>query len=168
MLVRVEQIVRADDRRIASDIALSDPAALEERDVADAVLAGEIEGGGEAVPAATDDDHVIGALRLRLAPCGLPAFVAGEAVPEHRPDRIFRHVPRRSPRWPSDSGGARRVKMYACQPPHWLSRARVYDRNIHDDRFHANSGLRLEQGEQPEEHRSARREPGGGRAGVSE
>ena len=92
LLVLVEQVVGADDRGVAPDIPLADPAALHHRDVADAVHLGEVEGGGEPMPAAADDDHVVGGLRLGLAPGRPPALVAGQTMAQHGEDGIFGHV----------------------------------------------------------------------------
>ncbi len=77
-----QQIVGADDGGVAPDIAGADIALLDHRDIGDAVLLGEIMGGGEPMPAAADDHHVVVRLRLRLAPDRLPVAVAGDRVGE--------------------------------------------------------------------------------------
>ncbi len=59
-----DAVVGADHRRVAARVAAADVAALEHRDVGDAVARGEVIGGGQPVPAAADDHHVVGALRL--------------------------------------------------------------------------------------------------------
>ena len=75
-LVPREQVVRPDDRRVAPRVARADVALLEDRHVADAVVFREVVRGGQPVPAAADDDHVIRGLRRRVAPRGGPASMA--------------------------------------------------------------------------------------------
>ena len=58
-LRRLPEIVGADDRRVAPGIAAAEPALVENRDVAHAVLRGQVIGGGEAMTAGADDDRVI-------------------------------------------------------------------------------------------------------------
>src|SRR2546427_6845946 len=65
--VRVE-IIRADGLSIAPGIAASDPAALQHDDILQTVPPGQIIGGGETVPATTDNRDVIPALRLGFLP----------------------------------------------------------------------------------------------------
>ena len=43
------------------------------------------------MPAAADDDHVIGRLRVGLAPGRLPVPVSGQRIPDERKGRIFPH-----------------------------------------------------------------------------
>ena len=64
----VPQVVRADDGGVAGGIAAADPAALEHGDVGDPVLAGQVVGGREAVPAPADHDDLVGGPRLGVAP----------------------------------------------------------------------------------------------------
>ena len=64
----VPQVVRADHRRVAGDVAAGEPAAFEHGDVRDPVQLGEVVGGREPVAAAADDHDVVGALRLRVPP----------------------------------------------------------------------------------------------------
>ena len=64
----VEEVVGADDRRVAAGVAAADPALLEHRDVREPVLGGEVIRRAEAMPAAADDDRVVGGLRLRAPP----------------------------------------------------------------------------------------------------
>ena len=59
----------------------AEPALLQHRDVADAVLLGEIVGRRQPVPAAADDHHVVGGLRLGVAPRRLPARLPRSAWP---------------------------------------------------------------------------------------
>jgi hypothetical protein len=58
--VAVNHIVGADERGIAADIAGADVVPLQHRHVGDAVVLGEIIGGGETVAAAADDDDIVG------------------------------------------------------------------------------------------------------------
>ncbi len=70
----VVQVVGADDRRVAAGIAAADPALLDDGDVCEPMLLGEIVGGRQPMPAAADDDGVVARLRsLRKAPGRLPA-----------------------------------------------------------------------------------------------
>ena len=64
----VPQVVRADDRGVAGHVPAGQPAALEHRHVGDAVVLGQVVRRGQAVPAATDDDHVVRTLRFGRAP----------------------------------------------------------------------------------------------------
>jgi hypothetical protein len=80
----VEQVVRADDRRVAAGVAAADPALLDDRDVREAVLGREVVRGAEPMPAAADDDGVIGRLRLRVPPLLAPAAVPRKAPPQER------------------------------------------------------------------------------------
>ena len=77
------EVVRADDRGVAPGIAAAEPALLQHRDIAEAVLLGEVIGGREAVPARADDDRVIGRLRLRVAPLLRPAGIVLERLQRH-------------------------------------------------------------------------------------
>ncbi len=83
-VVAGEQVVRADDGGVAADIAGAEPALLQHRDIADAVLAGEVVGGGEPVAAAADDDDVIVGLGLGLAPSRRPVPMAAQRVADER------------------------------------------------------------------------------------
>ena len=78
----VEQVVRADDGRVAAGVAAADPALLDDRDVGESVLGGEVIGRAEAVAAAADDDRVVRGLGLGLAPLLAPAPVPAEAAPQ--------------------------------------------------------------------------------------
>ena len=64
----VPEVVRANDRRVAHGVAVADPAALDDRDVRQAMILGEVVRGREAMQTATDDDGVIRRLRLRVPP----------------------------------------------------------------------------------------------------
>ena len=88
----VPEVVGADDRGVAAGVAAAEPALLEHRDVGDAVLLGEIVGGGQAVAAGADDDHLVARLRLRAAPGRCPVLVTGESVSREGPDGIALHA----------------------------------------------------------------------------
>src|SRR5229473_3497374 len=83
-----QQIVGADDRGVAPDIAAADPCLFKHRDVSDAVLPREIIGRRKTMTAAADDDHVIAVARFGVAPLRLPAPVAGESIDQQGCQRI--------------------------------------------------------------------------------
>ncbi len=83
-----QQVVGADDGGVAPDIAGAEIGLLDHGDIGDAVLLGEVIGGGETVPAAADDDNVVGLLGLGLAPQRLPAPIARESIGEQASNRI--------------------------------------------------------------------------------
>ena len=93
LAVPLEQVVGPHDRRVAPDVAAAEIPPLQHRDVGDPVVLREIVGRRQPVPAAADDDGVIGGLRLRVAPDRRPAPVAGQRIPNDRPGRIP-HGPR--------------------------------------------------------------------------
>src|SRR5450755_1976605 len=76
----IEQVIRADDRRVAARVAAADPALLEHGDVGQAMLLGQVIRRSEPVATAADDDRIVGWLRLRLAPLRLPAKLARQAA----------------------------------------------------------------------------------------
>ena len=84
-----QQIIGADDGRVASGIAGADPVLFQHGDIGDAVHLGEIMRGGEAVAAAADNDHVVGRFRRRIAPGRPPVLVTRQRVPGERPTRIM-------------------------------------------------------------------------------
>ncbi len=84
-----QQIVRADDRRVAADIAAADPAFFQHRDIGEAVLFGEIIGGRKTVAAAANDDGVVFRLGFGIAPRRRPALMAGERVFQQGQERIM-------------------------------------------------------------------------------
>ena len=77
------EIIGADDRGVAPGVAPAKPALLQDRDIGEAVLPGEVIGGREPVPARADDDRVIGRLRLRIAPLLGPAGIALKGLQRH-------------------------------------------------------------------------------------
>ena len=83
-----QQIVRADDRGVAADIAGAEIALLQHRDIADAVPAGEVMRRRQAMTAAADDDDVVFGLRRGIAPGRGPALVALQGLRQQREDGI--------------------------------------------------------------------------------
>ena len=77
------EVIGADDRGVAPGIAAAEPALLQDRDIGDAVLLGEVIGGREPVPARADDDGVIRSLRLGVAPLLRPAGIVLERLQRH-------------------------------------------------------------------------------------
>ena len=71
-----QKVIRPHNRGVAPDVAGAKVAFLQHRDVAQAVVLGEVIGGGKPMPATTDDDGVIARLRLGVAPDRAPAAVA--------------------------------------------------------------------------------------------
>jgi len=85
----LEEIVGADDGRIAPGIAAAEPALLDHRHVRDTVVFGEVIGGCQPVAAAADDDDIVSRLRLGIAPRARPAAVAARRVSQQGPDRVL-------------------------------------------------------------------------------
>src|SRR3546814_16180300 len=83
-----EEIIRADDRRVATGVAAADPAALDERDVGETMVLRTIISGREAMPAATDHDRVIIRLGRRVAPRRLPPPLTVPSLPPTRPRSV--------------------------------------------------------------------------------
>ena len=83
-----QQVVRADDRGVAADIAGAEIALFDHRDIGQAVILGEVVGGGKAMAATADDHCIIGRLWRRLAPDRFPAPLALQRLGEDREDRI--------------------------------------------------------------------------------
>src|SRR5580704_15586666 len=72
----VEQIIGADDGRVASGVAAADPAFFKHCYVSESVLCRQVIGRPQSVAAAADDDGIVLLLRFRLAPLLLPAAMA--------------------------------------------------------------------------------------------
>ena len=82
------QVVRADDGGVAPGIAAAEPALLDDRDIGELVVFGEVIGGGQAMPAGAHDHRVIFGLGRRGAPGPLPILVVVHRVAGERKDRI--------------------------------------------------------------------------------
>ncbi len=78
--VAVDHVIGADERGVAPDIAGADIAALQHRDIADAVVLRQIIGGRQAMAAAADDHRIIGFLRLGRAPGPRPGQIGRQRV----------------------------------------------------------------------------------------
>src|SRR5713226_9266923 len=89
MGVALEQVVRPYDRGVAAGIAAAQPALLEHGDVGDAVIPGEIVGGRQTVAAATDDNDVIGRLRIGSPPSLRPVRMLRQRIASQGSDRIL-------------------------------------------------------------------------------
>ena len=95
----VEQVVRADDRRVARHVPAGEPPLLHDADVGEAVVPRQVVGRGQPVPAAPDHDRLVGALRIGGAPQrrfgsaarGLPVGGPGK-TPARRWERSTRRV----------------------------------------------------------------------------
>ena len=109
LAVPLEQVVRPHDRGVAPDVAAAEIPPLQHRDIGDPVVLREVVGRRQPVPAAADDDDVIGGLRLRVAPDRRPAPVAGQRIPNDRPGRI--------PHGREQSGSARQAQGGGYRPP---------------------------------------------------
>ena len=82
---------------------------LEDRDVGDAVVAGQVVGGGEPVAAAAHDHDAVVRPRRRLGPGTRPAALPGEALAQQAPRGIA------SARGaPGECGLGRRSVGHAC------------------------------------------------------
>ena len=87
----VVQIVGANDRRVAPGIAAAQPALLDNRHLADAVIAAKIVGRSKTVSAGPDNDHIIRAVRRRRRPSRRPAGMMAERFLEQGKCRVFSH-----------------------------------------------------------------------------
>ena len=79
-----QQVVRSDDRGIASDVSTAEPSFLENGDVLHSVLVREIKCRCEAVSTAADDDHVVSVPRRGVTPLRPPASMAREGICDKR------------------------------------------------------------------------------------
>ncbi len=82
-LIAVQEIVGTDDRGVAPDIAAANPPFLQDRHPLGPVVARQVIGGRQTMPAAADDDVIIMRLRRHVPPSGRPAFVASESFFNH-------------------------------------------------------------------------------------
>ena len=78
------EIVRPDDRRVATGVAATEPALLDDHNIPEPVLLGEIVGRAEPMPAATDDHRVVGCLGLGRTPLRRPARVPAKRLARQR------------------------------------------------------------------------------------
>ena len=113
-----QQVVGADDRGVAADVAGADLALLQHRDVGDAVHLGQVVGRRQPVSAAADDDDVVGRpwARRRATRASSPCCPAGpgrgwrrwnsaRSVPTLHPSsrnsrKRISGTPRYAPPWP--------------------------------------------------------------------
>ena len=72
MRVRVEHVIRANNRRVTSGVAATDPALFKDRHISDAMVLGEVKSSSKSMPAAADNDDVIVLLRHRISPSQRP------------------------------------------------------------------------------------------------
>src|SRR5215467_10715224 len=89
----VPQIVGANHGGVPPGIAAAQPSLLDHRDIGNAMLLGEVIGRRQAMPAAADDDDVIGRPRLGAAPGLGPVFVVAARVARQAEDGITRLHP---------------------------------------------------------------------------
>jgi hypothetical protein len=88
-VVARQQVVGANDGGVAADVARTQPALLQHGHIGEAMLLGEVIGGGQAMPAAAHDDDVVFRLGIGLAPGRRPVLVAGRGVLQEREDGVF-------------------------------------------------------------------------------
>ncbi|MNH22257.1 hypothetical protein D3C79_821050 [compost metagenome] len=87
----VPQVVGTDNRCVARGVAATQPALFDYRDIGDAMLLGQVVCSGQAMPAATNNNHVVDLFRGRRAPHALPVFVMAERVFEEAEARVTLH-----------------------------------------------------------------------------
>lgn len=73
-------------------------ALFDHRDVGQAVVLGEVIGGGKSMTTTTDDDRIVRRFRYRLTPHRLPVLVAAQCLGDNREDRIAQELLSRSRR----------------------------------------------------------------------
>src|SRR5207249_10211055 len=61
----VPEIIGAHDGSVSTDAAAPEPALFEHGDIGDAVFLGKVVGGGQAMAASSDNNHIILCLRMR-------------------------------------------------------------------------------------------------------
>ena len=91
----IPEIVGPDNGGIATRITAAKITLLDDSDIGNAVLFGKVVGRCEAMPTATDNNHVIDGLRAGAAPGSLPIFVIAQGIFEQAKPRIgsARHGP---------------------------------------------------------------------------
>ena len=86
----VPQVVGAHDSGVACRIAAAQIAFFQHRDAAHLrVVFGQVVGGGQAMPAAADDHHVVRGFQRHPLPGGFPASVVFKSVLEQAPERVI-------------------------------------------------------------------------------
>ena len=90
VVVLRQEVIRADDRGIAPDIAVTEQALLEDGHPLDAMISRQMVGRCQAMPAGSDDDYVVGIAEPRPGPKGPPIGIACQAGTQQRPSRIPR------------------------------------------------------------------------------
>ncbi len=85
------QVVRADDGGIAAGVAAAQPALFDDRDIGDAEVLAKVVGGGKAVAAGADDDHIVFLLWLRRGPGAFPAKMIVHRLPGDGESRVAFH-----------------------------------------------------------------------------
>ena len=70
----IPQVVRPDDGGVAGHVAACQPSFFHDGDVRDAMVFGQIVGGGQTVPTTSYDDDVIGLFGLRISPHEVGVF----------------------------------------------------------------------------------------------
>ncbi len=78
----VPQVVGTHNGGVACGVTAAQPTFLDHGHIGDAVFLGQVVSGGQTMPAAADDDHVVDLFRGRRAPHLLPVFVMAEGVLE--------------------------------------------------------------------------------------
>src|SRR6516162_4039098 len=78
------EVVRADDGGVAADVAETDGPTLEDRDVRNSMLGGQVKRRRESVAAAADDHHAVARARARLRPGAL----ASQSLAQQPPDGV--------------------------------------------------------------------------------
>ena len=93
------EVIGADDGGVAADVAEPDGAPLQHRDIRDAVLGGEVEGGREPMSAATDDDDAVARSRGGFGPGSRPTALTAQALAQQPPEGIAAAGGAFSSRW---------------------------------------------------------------------
>ena len=78
-----QQVVGADDRRVAADVAAADPALLDDGNSRQAEILGEVVGRRETVAAAANNHDVVVGFWFGIPPRRTPAGVAAQCLAKH-------------------------------------------------------------------------------------
>src|SRR6185503_10892317 len=87
-----EEVIGADDRRVTTRIAAADPAFFENGDPRDPVVASQVVGSREAVPAATDDEDVVLRPGIRRPPGRALGHARRDRPAKQRERGVFLHA----------------------------------------------------------------------------